>query len=94
MDYLVQYMVYLVQYIWYIWYSIYGIFGTDCQSKGLKLKKVNYGNQQKHKHSIKLAMDVYRHFSKGQLHMVYLVQYISIFHWIRFNVTSGVTGCN
>ena len=40
---------------------------VPAKKDGIKLKKLNYGNQQKHKH-VKLAMDVYRHFSKGQLH--------------------------
>ena len=34
---------------------------------GIELQKVEYGKQQKHEH-FQLAMDVYRHFTKGQLH--------------------------
>ena len=36
------------------------------QKDGIKLKKVAYGNQQRHKH-IGLAMNIYEHFSNAQL---------------------------
>ena len=34
---------------------------------GVDLEKVEYGNQQKHKH-FQLAMEIYKHFTNAQLH--------------------------
>ena len=96
-------MVYLVQIVWYS-FEIYGIFGTVYQYI-LYIWYIWYSISVYLVQIVWYSFEIYGIFgtvyqyiwyrlsSTALKYMVYLVQYISIFHWIRFNVMPGATGC-